>query len=77
MRKEFAESLPVSRCTTESTTRVMAGLRNGAYKEHFLSNAAVPFSEKEPEYLDGFLRFLDCLNFRYLLDCKGVVDEIY
>lgn len=74
IRKEI---LPVSDATIRSSARVMAGLKNGAYKEHYLSNAAIPFSEKEPEYLFAFLRTLDSLNFRYILDCKGVEDEIY
>lgn len=71
------ERLPVSDVTIESSNRVVAGLRKGAYKEQRLSNAAVPFSEKEAEYLVSFLRTIDSLNFKYIIDCKGEPNETY
>ena len=71
------EILPISEATIRSSARVVAGLANGAYREHSLTNAAVPFSEKEPEYLFAFFRTVNSLNFRYIMDCKGVSDEVY
>lgn len=71
------ERLPVSDVTIESSNRVIAGLKKGAYKEQDLSNAAVPFSEKETEYLVSFLRTIDSLNFQHIIDCKGEPNEIY
>lgn len=78
MKKEYMEpALPVSGATIESATRVMTGLKNGAYREHLLSNAAVPFSEKESNYLAAFVRMMNSLNFNYIIDCTGATDEVY
>lgn len=67
--------LPVCEATIESSERVMADLKSGSYQEHILTNAAVPFVEKEARYLLGYSRILKSRNYQYILDCEGVTEE--
>lgn len=61
----------VSSSTKESSTRVMASLLNCTFLEHFLTNAAIPFVEKQPLYLSAFERSMRSRNHRYVLECRG------
>ena len=63
--------LPVSDGTLESSVRVMKDLVAGGYQEHFMTNAARPFGEKQHEYLTGYVRNLRSLNHRYVMECRG------
>lgn len=61
----------VSPSTKESSARIMASLLGGTFLEHFLTNAAIPFVEKQPIYLSAFERSMRSRNHRYVLECRG------
>ena len=56
----------------ESSARIMASLQRGAFQEHILSNAAIPFSAKQDDYLLGYSRMLQSRNCRYIMMCEGL-----
>lgn len=70
-------SLPITEKTKKSSDRVILGLENGKYLQHDLSNSAIPFSDKQADYLYSYLKTTDNLNFRYILESEGVSDDIY
>lgn len=63
--------LPVSEATQMSSARVMTDLCAGQYLEHFLTNAARPFVEKQAAYLSSYERSVRSLNHRYVMECRG------
>lgn len=63
--------IPVSSSTKESSARVMASLLRHTFCQHFLTNAAIPFFEKQPIYLSAFERSMRSRNHRYVLECRG------
>lgn len=64
-------NLPVSSATRESSSHVMEGLLSGTYRQQNLTNAATPFTEKQPVYLSSYDRSVRSINHRYILDCRG------
>ena len=74
--KQFEHQLPICDATIQSSARVMEGLRRDAYLEHRLSNDALPFTQKQADYLSGFDRILNSRNFRLIMDCRGEMDAV-
>lgn len=66
-----AYQMPVETATLESSDRIMDSLKQGTFQEHFITNTAIPFIEKQPIYLAAYDRSLRSRNHHYILECKG------
>ncbi len=72
MEKNIATlQMPVDAATLESSARVMSSLCQQTFQEQCLTNKAVPFIEKQPDYLRAYERSVRSLNHRYIFDCRG------
>lgn len=64
--------LSMDKAVSESSERMAASLKKGAFQEHILSNGSIPFVTKQDDYLMGYIRMLLSRNCRYIMMCEGI-----